>query len=46
VVLPMNALTAKLPKKAAPVTTKKCPECKSDIAIDATRCAFCTQPVN
>ncbi len=26
----------------APVTTKKCPECLSDIPIEAKRCAFCT----
>lgn len=43
----MNTLTMKLqPKKveeapAAP-TTKKCPYCKSEIAIDATRCPHCT----
>ncbi len=42
----LNTLTGKLkPKKeevpAAP-TTKKCPFCKSDIAIDATRCPHCT----
>lgn len=42
----MNVLTGKLkPKKeetpAAP-TTKKCPFCKSEIAIDATRCPHCT----
>jgi large conductance mechanosensitive channel len=23
-------------------TTKKCPECLSDVAIGAKRCAFCT----
>jgi len=28
-------------KPAAP-TTKKCPYCKTDIAIDATRCPHCT----
>jgi large conductance mechanosensitive channel len=42
----LNTLTGKLkPKKeeapAAP-TTKKCPFCKSEIAIDATRCPHCT----
>lgn len=26
-------------------TTKKCPECMSDIPIAARRCAHCTQPV-
>lgn len=29
------------PAPAAP-TTKKCPYCKSEIAIDATRCPHCT----
>lgn len=29
------------PKPAAP-TTKKCPYCKTEIAIDATRCPHCT----
>lgn len=42
----LNTLTGKLkPKKeevsVAP-TTKKCPFCKSEIAIDATRCPHCT----
>ena len=42
----LNTLTGKLkPKKeevpAAP-TTKKCPFCKSEISIDATRCPHCT----
>ena len=44
----MNDLAAKLAKKkeeeAAPAapTTKKCPFCKTEIAIDATRCPHCT----
>jgi len=25
-------------------TTKKCPECLSEIPLDAKRCAFCTSP--
>lgn len=42
----LNRLNDKMSKKeeekpAAP-TTKKCPFCKSDIAIDATRCPHCT----
>jgi len=43
VVLPVNTLLARV-KKEPPVdpTTKKCPDCKSEIAIDAKRCAFCT----
>lgn len=42
----INTLGDRLKKKeeAAPAapTTKKCPFCKSDIAIDATRCPHCT----
>lgn len=42
----MNGIGEKLKKKEekepeAP-TTKKCPFCKSEIAIDATRCPHCT----
>lgn len=43
VVLPMNTLIARMRKQPpADPTTKKCPECKSEIPIDATRCAHCT----
>jgi large conductance mechanosensitive channel len=44
VVLPINALTARMRRgEAAPdPTTKKCPECLSDVPIAARRCAFCT----
>jgi large conductance mechanosensitive channel len=44
IVLPINALTARMRRgEAAPdPTTKKCPECLSDIPIAARRCAFCT----
>lgn len=40
----INKLSEKLSKKkeAGPPTTKKCPFCKTDIAIDATRCPHCT----
>ena len=40
----INALLEVGKKKPAPAapTTKKCPFCKSEIAIDATRCAHCT----
>jgi large conductance mechanosensitive channel len=43
VVLPMNKLKA-LSKKGKPLdpTTKRCPECLSEIPIAAKRCAFCT----
>jgi large conductance mechanosensitive channel len=44
VVLPVNALMARASKTPPPAdpTTKKCPECMSEIAIAAKRCAFCT----
>jgi large conductance mechanosensitive channel len=47
VVAPMNALAARSRRGEAPPdpTTKKCPECLSDIAIGAKRCAFCTSIV-
>src|ERR1700758_423000 len=42
VVLPMNALLARMRKEPpADPTTKKCPECLSEIPIAARRCAFC-----
>lgn len=47
VVLPVNALLARMHKDepATAPTTKKCPECLSDIPTDAKRCAHCAQPV-
>ena len=47
VVLPVNALVARMRRGEAPPdpTTKKCPECLSEIAIAARRCAFCTSAV-
>src|ERR1700732_2921428 len=47
VLTPINALIARMRKAPAPAdpTTKKCPECLSEIPIDARRCGFCTQPV-
>jgi len=47
IVLPMNALTARLHRGDKPPdpTTKKCPECLSVIPIGARRCAFCTSQV-
>jgi large conductance mechanosensitive channel len=44
VVLPINALTARMRRgEVAPdPTTKKCPECLSEVPIAARRCAFCT----
>jgi large conductance mechanosensitive channel len=46
VVLPINTLIARARKEPpADPTTKKCPECKSEVAIDAKRCAFCTSQI-
>ena len=46
VVLPLNALMARInPAKEAAPTTKPCPECLSDVPIEAKRCAHCSQPV-
>ena len=44
VVLPVNAMIARLRRGEAPAdpTTKKCPECLSEVAIAARRCAHCT----
>ncbi len=42
VVTPMNTLVSRM-RKEDPVdpTTKKCPECLSEIPSEAKRCAFC-----
>jgi len=47
VVTPVNMLIARMRKAPAPAdpTTKKCPECLSEIPIDARRCAHCSQPI-
>ncbi|HYA16255.1 MAG TPA: large conductance mechanosensitive channel protein MscL [Bryobacteraceae bacterium] len=48
VVVPVNALVARTKKEPPPPdpTTKKCPECMSEIAIGAKRCAFCTSQLS
>ena len=46
VIVPYTALMARSKKEPpADPTTRKCPECLSEIPIDARRCAFCGQPV-
>jgi len=45
VVLPVNSLLSRVQKQAPP-DKKKCPECRSGIALDARRCAFCTSAVS
>ncbi|HEY3929676.1 MAG TPA: large conductance mechanosensitive channel protein MscL [Candidatus Koribacter sp.] len=43
IVVPVNALIARAYKEPpANPTTKKCPECLSEIPIDARRCGHCT----
>jgi large conductance mechanosensitive channel len=43
-IMPMNALAARMKRGEVPPdsTTKKCPECLSEIPLAAKRCAFCT----
>jgi large conductance mechanosensitive channel len=46
VVKPMNALASLSQRRESPdPSTRKCPECRSEIPIDARRCAFCTSEV-
>lgn len=47
IVLPVNSLMARIRRGEAPPdpTTKKCPECLSEVAIAARRCAFCTSTI-
>ena len=47
VVTPVNALVARMRKDPVPAdpTTKTCPECLSEIPIDARRCMHCAQSV-
>jgi large conductance mechanosensitive channel len=44
VVAPVNAMVARRKRGEVPPdpTTKKCPECLSDVPLGARRCAFCT----
>jgi large conductance mechanosensitive channel len=43
VIQPVNYIVQRAKKEPPPdPTLKKCPECLSDIPVDARRCAFCT----
>ena len=44
IIVPVNAINARRNRGQAPAdpTTKKCPECLSEIPVAARRCAFCT----
>jgi large conductance mechanosensitive channel len=46
-VAPMNAWKARAARSAVPAdpTSKKCPECLSEIPVGARRCPFCTSVV-
>jgi large conductance mechanosensitive channel len=48
VVAPMNMMMARRRRGEAPPdpTTKKCPECLSEIPIAARRCSFCAEPID
>jgi large conductance mechanosensitive channel len=47
VVVPVNALIARARREPpADPTTRKCPECLSEIPIGARRCAFCSQVIS
>ena len=46
VVVPVNQLLARSRREPpAEPTTRKCPDCLSEIPVGARRCAFCTSPV-
>jgi large conductance mechanosensitive channel len=46
VVTPMNHLISRMRREpSTDPTTRKCPECVSEIPIEAKRCAFCTSQV-
>ncbi len=46
VVVPVNALMVRARREPpADPSTRKCPECMSEIPLDARRCAFCTSEV-
>lgn len=46
VVVPVNELVARSRREAPEdPSVKKCPECLSEIPLDARRCAFCTSEV-
>ncbi|HVT60043.1 MAG TPA: large conductance mechanosensitive channel protein MscL [Thermoanaerobaculia bacterium] len=48
VVVPVNAFMTRRQRGEIPPdpTTKKCPECLSEVPIAARRCAFCTSNLN
>jgi large conductance mechanosensitive channel len=45
VIKPLNALMPKPSEEPPTPPTRKCPECLSDIPVEAMRCAFCGERV-
>jgi len=46
VIRPLNAFTQRMRREPTPdPTTRKCPDCLSEIPIGARRCAYCTSEV-
>ncbi|MFA6408030.1 MAG: large conductance mechanosensitive channel protein MscL [Candidatus Paceibacterota bacterium] len=45
VVKPMNVIISRAHGGTVTYTTKKCPECRSEIPLDAKRCKYCAQLV-
>jgi len=46
VIRPLNAFTQRMRREPTPdPTTRKCPECLSEIPIGARRCAYCASEV-
>jgi len=46
VIKPIEALMQRAKKEPpSDPTSKKCPECLSEVPIDARRCAFCTSQI-
>ena len=47
VVMPVNALVERAHREPpADPTTKRCPECLSEIPLEARRCAYCTSQLS
>jgi large conductance mechanosensitive channel len=48
IIQPMNRLSAyaNRNKQTADPTTKKCPQCLSEVPLKASRCAFCTSKIS
>jgi len=47
VVMPVNALVERSRRESpADPTTKRCPECLSEIPLEARRCAYCTSQLS